>query len=218
MHSYVATRVDRIKVTALLAVIATALFVLFGFGLETAGVRLPYWLSSPGVLAFFTGVFVLYDRVLWKRRILGRPMSPLPDLSGHWEGHVTIEAGQRRREEEPDRIPCRVQVEQTWSRMLITFETAFTRSDSLSATIVGPREAFSGLRYEYRVRPKPDSHYVEPMAEHSGLARIEPYGNDWTDLRGDFFNDRNYFRFGEYSMHRVPSKPDKPPWERPAAT
>lgn len=208
------TRVDRIRVSALLAVIATAMFLLFGVGLSQAGVDLPFWISSPGVLAFFSGVFLVYDRELWRTTVVGFRMSPLPDLNGYWEGHVTIESGPRRPEEgSAERIPCRVVVQQTWSKMLIQFETQFTRSDSLSATIVGPSEAFSGLRYEYRVRPKADSEYPGPMTEHSGLARIEPF-DSWLDMRGDFYNDRNYFRYGEYAMRRMDNRPAKPPWER----
>lgn len=213
MHYYVSTRIDRIRVTATLAVISTAIFLLFGATLKAASVTIPYWISSPGVLAVFTGVFLLYDRVLWRIRVLGLPFSPLPDMNGYWEGHVTIEGGEIRNEEKgADKIPCQVTVEQTWSRMLIQFETQFTKSDSLSATVVGPQEALQGLRYEYRVRPKLERGYGEQMPEHSGFARLEP-SPGWDDLRGDFYNDRHYRRFGQYAMKRVRERPKKAPWE-----
>jgi predicted pore-forming effector associated with SMODS systems len=215
MHEYLATSVDRTTIIARLAILATALFLGLGWVLHAAGVHPPFWLSPPGVLAFFAIVFRLYDRVLWRRKVFGWRLSTIPDVNGYWEGFITIEEGERRPEEErAERIPCRVQFHQTWSRMRHTFETPFTRAESSSATIVGAEQARSGLHYEYETRPKADSE--EPgMGVHSGTARLEPASHgDWSHLVGDFFNDRHYRRYGQYDIHRLAEEPADAPWDR----
>src|SRR5215472_1013490 len=207
MHEYTAIGVDRTRTIALLAVCATAIFLAIGWLIDSTRVRLPFWLSSPGALLWFALLFKAYDQYLWRISPLGFHLSKIPDLTGSWEGFITIEAGEHRAEE-PEHIPCRVRFEQTWTRLRHSFETQFTNAESTSATIIISGQAWSGLHYEYETRPKPGSQYEAGMGVHHGTARLEPSGEgDWTRLTGEFFNDRNYFRFGRYDIHRQTSQP-----------
>lgn len=89
----------------------------------------------------------------------------------------------------------------------------------MPATVIITGQSWSGVHYEYETQPKLGSHYEAGMGVHHGTARLKPSnGDDWERLTGEYFNDRNYFRFGRYDIERLKAKPAKPPWERASAT
>lgn len=217
MHSYASGLTNRTRVIYFEAVIAIAAFFFLGLLLHLSGHSLPFYVSAPSSGLFFSLIFAVYDRFLWRAHWLGLRFSRVADLNGDYVGYIVIQAG--RRAQETDRMPCRMRIRQSWSKISIDFETAFSRSRSSMAAIDDGESLhphISGLRYYYHVEPKAENS-IKGMGGHSGLARLTPQNASWSVLDGDWFSDRGYHRFGPIHLERQPGGADVSDWLRSAA-
>ncbi|HEU4975759.1 MAG TPA: hypothetical protein VFT50_11760 [Baekduia sp.] len=197
-HPYSAVMVDRTRAIFIAALAGVVIFAAIGYGIEKSAWQPPFWLTTPSAGLFFGLFFGMYDRVLWRKSIFGFPLSQVPDLRGRWTGEISIEAGPRRREEQLlENIPCFVTVTQSWTRMVVRFETPFSTSVSSMAAILDGE-----FHYEYAVQPKVGTSYPKDMNNHGGMARMRFDARLPKRMSGHFFNDQNYQRFGRYELRR----------------
>jgi hypothetical protein len=199
VHEYVATTVQRHVVIGKLAFIAFVASV--GLGWVFHQLKLPTYIAPPAGTVAFGVIFWLYDQLLWKVKIWKFRVSGIPDLRGTWKGTIDI----RRGEEVSDGVECTVTVKQTWRTISIEFATTDTSSHSLMAKI-GTRSE-GGLHYEYAVHAYPGARLEkdskEKMIDHGGTARLKPENDDWTSLKGGYYNDEGFHRWGTYTLNRV---------------
>jgi hypothetical protein len=200
MHEYVTTMESRPKIIAYLAFFSVAISIGIGGLLHKLhGFPLAPYVAPPGAITVFAFTFWIYDRLLWRASLFGWRLSPIPDLNGSWTGKVDI----RKPDQARTRHKCKVEIRQTWTRISISFETHFTRSTSIMASIGPKEESNGGLRYEYDVTPKPGIRGPEEtVARHFGMALLLPVESNWSDLTGEFYNDRSFQRWGVYTMKR----------------
>lgn len=202
MHEYVSTMVDRNETVFWIALIAVGASIGAGVLLRSVGVDPPTYLAPPGVLTIFGFFFGLYNRWLWTLGIRGHRLSKIPDLNGSWQGTVDIRSHEGAIVAAA--LACTITIDQTWSRISIYFDTEFTRSTSVMASLGSKEEPHGGLRYEYDVTPKPGAEAPEgvDLNRHFGMARLQPVKSDWDRLTGEFYNDRSYQRWGVYKMEK----------------
>jgi hypothetical protein len=200
MHLYTAENENRVRILGIIGAVATVASIGVGGLFHAADLTLPAWLGPPGALGLFSGLFWLYNRYLWRWQVGGIRMSAIPVLTGSWLGEIEIEGGS-----ESVRLPCLVQLSQTWLQMSVRFHTRASSSVSFSATVRGEGTAFGDFRYEYRVEPR-TGHVVQGMTSHDGVARLRRTSPDWSAMQGDFFNDAAFQRYGSYEL-RHQAKP-----------
>lgn len=204
MHEYVATMVERPKIVFRIALISIGMMVGAGLLLRLVSDALPVFVTPPGALVVFGVIFGLYDRFLWKWKVWRFRLSAIPNLNGRWRGTVDLRPVSRLRCVKSR--DCTITVHQTWSRISIDFESDFSRSTSVMASLGEKSEPHGGLRYEYDVTPMPGAETPEgkDVSRHFGVARLQPLGVNWAELSGDYYNDRSYQRWGVYKLKKDP--------------
>ncbi len=204
MHPYSITNGSRHKTIMYLTLVSVALAT--GAGALIAGAGLSSFIGAPTGAAIFGGVFLLFDRYLWRISVLGLSLTPIPDLNGAWSGKIDLREGKGAGSKFLEEETCTVRIQQTWSRISIGFSThEATRSSSVMASLGPPEDNNGGLRYEYDVTPKPGG---RPLAQretvrHLGTAHLSPESNrDWRELNGDYYNDKDSQLWGTYHLTR----------------
>ncbi len=201
MHEYVSTYVERHKWVASLTLAAVA--ASFGIGALFHHLDLPTAVAPPTALTLFSAIFALFNLFLWRLAIRGHTIGRIPDLRGKWEGKIDIREG---RDGDPsEKIPCTVEIKQTWTRISIEFKTKSphnTHSNSVMASL-GPRSK-GGFHYEYDVDTDHGTKRGEsPTAKaerHYGTAHLAPVDDTWKAMTGKFYNDEAFQRWGNYEL------------------
>jgi hypothetical protein len=204
VHEYVSTTVQRHLVIRNLAFVSFA--ISFGLGWLFHQFELPIYIAPPAGTVAFGAIFWLYDRYLWRLSFRGHSVSGIPNLNGTWKGKIDIRQGHDS-SKQPAVHDCTVKITQSWRVISIEFETNETSSHSVMAKI--GRKTEGGLHYEYEVNADSDAHLeegsTEKVVDHSGTAHLRPEDDAWTRLKGGFYNDHGFHRWGNYSLTRVPT-------------
>ena len=154
MHSYATSSNERFNVHKWLAFLSVLLALTLNYGFDRlVGSRVVYvsWLLGPSsMLGTWALCYVVYDRWLWRFRLLGRqPLSAIPDLNGTWKGEIVSDTRKPGAQ-----VPAVLNIKQTWSRIRVKFESEGSVSFSRMAMInvVGSLE--EGLNYEFSNEPR----------------------------------------------------------------
>lgn len=205
----------------LLAFIAPAALIAIPIGL------IAHWAADlselvgliVGAVAGPLPIYVLlrwwFDHHLWNKAPLGVRLTGLPDLNGAWEGHVTIDPDEARAEElhilaGGDKLPCFATIEQSWTRISVTFETPFTSSLLTMAAVNNMNSpGRAGFHYEYLVIPRARSELArQNIGQHTGTAHLgwDADRPDVSRLTGLYYNGPAFLRYGELLLTRVDDK------------
>lgn len=178
----------RVPLYAGMAVVAVVL--AWGVVALTSKISWPQWLISPPSLAgTFAVVYALFDRVLWRTRLLhGAGIVKVADLSGIYDGSLVstfVDADQRRVER-----AVTFTIKQTWTRICIEMDVRSETSSSMSTSALGAVRCEGDtavLTYIYRNRVNPGVADAD-MGDHEGAAelRIKRDGG----IAGRYFNSR----------------------------
>jgi hypothetical protein len=137
-HTYSTDSTERHYIPFFIAVTAIgATFTIFHF-IERYQIEVPWWATPPiDTMAFYGLFYELFDRWVWKRRWLRTlGVVKVPNLSGTWTGQVQpietngISAGLGIN------ANLNIQIEQTWTTMLIRGDANLSSSHSLSASLI----------------------------------------------------------------------------------
>jgi len=201
VHEYVSTYVERHKWVASLTLAAVA--ASFGIGALFHHLDLPTTIAPPTALTLFGAIFALFNLFLWRLAIRGHTLGRIPNLRGTWQGTIDIRKG--RYGDPSEKIPCTVEIKQTWSRISIEFRTENTHSSSVMASLRPWSKG--GLHYEYDVdtdRGAKRGQSPTARAErHYGTAHLLPVDDTWEAMTGKFYNDEAFQRWGNYELTRV---------------
>jgi hypothetical protein len=138
----------------------------------------PWWLDTPAVVGFYTMLWQVYDRLLWRAGAAGRTVSGVPDISGTWSGKVQSSF----RPGNP--YPATLSIRQTSSRILIELTTDRSQSHSRLAMICAAPGPDQGLHYVYENQPDP----LTGICRHGGSATLRQ-SPDGRTLTGYYFTD-----------------------------
>lgn len=205
MHSY-ATSSSRHRLIAYLAIGSAVAAAGVGSALQDVSLPGGITVGAPSAVIFFTLVFFLFDRYVWRVSVWGHNLTATPDLNGIWTGEIDIRKGKGWAERRLASHSCQVRITQTWTQISIRFETESTLSNSLMASLGPPGPEGGGLRYEYDVELKPGAKSLAggEGVRHRGMAQLSPKrGNDWKILEGKYYNDQEHQRWGLYKLERL---------------
>lgn len=197
MHTYSTDNDLRPKIYGGLALIAYGITILVELATSALSTILPF---AAGVVVSwglaFAFVWKIHDRWFWKTRIaqvLG--ITRVPNLNGKWEGYiVTSYKGEIPDEAlHPDNDPSKdgqkllswLDIDQTWRKINVHFETTQTPSDSNGATMLIEEGKWPSLSYQYENEGSP---LVEGLDMHFGTASLEYRNGGETDtLEGLYY-------------------------------
>ncbi len=195
MHPYATNPDERRYILVALVVLG----ILAAYGLHTAlstlQISAPWWLEVPSFLGFYGLLYVIFDRHLWKNRLVRRLGNVrTPNLNGTWDGHLTSSFDDGATKHEGT-----IKITQTWTRMGVTLEAQQSRSHSVVATFVID-DTDTVLTYEYLNEPM--SQAKKTMHIHRGTAWLfmQP---DSDTLQGRYYSGRGRQNFGSLRFTRV---------------
>ena len=158
MHSY--DLEGRGRIYAGLAVLSVLLVWLIDVGLDYASIDPPWWLSAPSFAGFYSILYWVFDRHIWRWRILRRlRLLSVPDLNGLWTGEIDSSFG-----EEGTNRDVKLNIMQRWSTIFVVLETDESRSRSQIAALKTQGIDRPELTYTYL--NEPHGRAPEPMQSH----------------------------------------------------
>jgi hypothetical protein len=184
MHPYSINSSERERVTCFIALVSTVAALLVNRFFVSHGTVLPWWLDAPSVTLIFGLLYSLFDRSVWRWRVLHRTgLICTPNLGGTWLGSVTssVDGGVECHE-------ATLVVEQHWTRISVSMKTAKSKSSSVVAAMIGETASRTTLCYEYRNEPVPCAE--KEMHAHRGSAQLT-IGRDSRVLEGEYYTGRD---------------------------
>lgn len=192
MHSYETD--GRGRVVAALTVGSLFLVWVLHLALEIIDFRPQWWLSVPSFAGFYSALYWLFDRYVWRwgaLRSVG--LLALPDLNGIWTGEVNSSYGR-----EGSTVSVSITILQRWSKLAITLETTDSRSRSIAATFRAEDAPRPELSYLYINEPKATA--PESMQTHRGTVSLGLSGDR---LEGDYYTGRGRREIGTLKLMRI---------------
>ena len=175
--------------------------------IAVAHLAVPWWLDAPSSLAFYGGLYTLFDKRLWRKAIARKlGLSKIPNLTGRWRGFLvsSYDAHQKRHE-------VILQIFQSWTQIAIYLTTETSISHSCAAVIQVDDPEGVSLIYQYENQPL--SYATESMHMHCGTAMLRLDGDT---LKGDYYAGRDRRTFGRICCWRDEGK-GRPRLVRPRA-
>ena len=192
MHSYDAE--GRWRVVAFLAGGSVLLVWLFHAGLGVIDFEPQWWLSVPSFAGVFSSLYWVFDRWVWKLRLLRKiGLIGIPDLNGIWEGQV-----ESSYQDGGAVYAVSIVIRQRWLHIAVTLETDYSRSRSIAASLRTDDTPNPELSYLYINEPKATA--VSTMNMHRGTTVIELKGDV---LEGDYYTGRGRMTFGAIKLTRA---------------
>lgn len=189
MHPYTVNSSERVKLTALIAILSVAI----AYALQEFIISSP-WIGPPSSITLFGLGFYLFDEYAWKHPWLHRSnVIHTPKLDGRWQGNVSSSYGGGTN------IPIDIIIEQKWTRLVVSLETETSKSRSQAAFIDVSMPSRPRITYVYNNQPNPSSQ--ESMAQHDGTANLELSSIDV--LTGQYYTGRGRTTIGSISLKRI---------------
>jgi len=193
MHPYATDSKERVSVVVALSFLSIGIMYGFHILLAKTGIQWPWWVEAPSVLSVFGGLYMLFDKRLWRLKWLQRiGVVKVPDLNGRWsvQGHSSTSN---------EDFTGEIHIRQTWTHIRITLETEHSRSHSLTASLLLEQPEGVTLNYEYRNEPKPSA--LCTMHAHRGTAVLRL--RDEGLLEGEYYSGRDRLNCGELRLRRI---------------
>jgi hypothetical protein len=201
MHGYSTDSGEKKIVSLLLASGAIALAWVSSRILAVMHISVPWWLDAPSSLAFYGALYSLFDRYLWRNRLVSKlGLVRIPNLAGQWDGYlVSSFDGHEKRHH------LVISIFQSWTHIAIFLTTTTSVSRSCAAVIqIDDPEGIS-LTYQYQNQPLADA--MKTMHMHYGTAMLTVSNGNC--LVGDYYAGRDRRTFGRIYCRRQLRSPQK---------
>ena len=194
MHAY-STNDSRVRIYAYIATVSVLISILVTYILGTT-LDHNWLISSPALVGIYLVVYQLFDRWLWRWRLLSQiGIVNERDISGTYKGNLVTNYEQRK-----NPLLVKITIDQNWSKILICFETGEKRttSTSLIAHYEGVSKNLVRLTYTYRSKINAGIADAD-MEDNEGTAelRIKPDGS----VEGNYFSSRP--RKGTFTLKKT---------------
>ena len=192
MHPYEVA--GQAKVVVALAAASILIVWLIHVVLDVIDFDPEWWLSVPSFAGFYSGLYWLFDRYVWKLGLLRKlNLVQLPDLNGKWVGEVTSSYNRGGSAQ-----PVSVVILQRWSKIFVKLESEQSRSWSITASLKTDDLPNPELSYQYVNEPK--SNAPGTMEMHRGTATLELSGSE---LEGDYYTGRGRGEVGTIKLRKA---------------
>jgi hypothetical protein len=194
MHAYATDSNERQTIPLIIAAVSVASAWLLNRALFLTGIAVPWWVDSPSVMGFYGVWYSIFEKWLW-RTTLSRKLGlvRVPDLNGTWKGTASSSYDDFST---PHQVTGRIQ--QHWSRVSVTLESAESKSESRTATIMTEASGETLLSYEYWNEPK--AHATATLQPTRGTACLNVTKNH---LEGQYYTGRGRQNYGNLSLDKA---------------
>lgn len=183
MHGYSTDSNERRFVPLLLAALAIVCAWAFSKLMAVLHFSVPWWLDAPSSLAFYGVLYALFDKHLWRNRVVHKlGLSRIPNLTGRWCGFLVSSY-----DDHAKRYDVLLQIFQSWTQISIYFTTMTSMSRSCVAEIQVANLEGVSLIYQYENQPL--SYAVKSMHMHYGTAML--HLSDEDTLTGEYYTGRD---------------------------
>ena len=203
MHGYSTDSGERRVVPLLLASAAITLAWASSKILAVMHFSLPWWVDAPSTLGFYGALYTLFDRNLWKNRLLRKVgLVRVPNLTGRWHGYLisSFDAHVKRRD-------LMINIFQSWTQIAVFLTTTSSISRSCAAVIQVDDPDGLSLTYQYQNQPLANA--MKTMHMHYGTAMLRMSDDD--SLTGDYYAGRDRRTFGRICCRKEHSTAARPP-------
>ena len=192
MHSYDAQ--GRQWVYLGIALLSVPPVWMVASALEAVRVDPAWWVTTPSFGAFYTVLFWMFDRHIWRFKSLHRAgLMKIPNLNGRWVGSADSSYGNGGSTQ-----PVSISITQTWTRITIRLDSDHSSSYSEAGAIRNLDLDTPELVYMYWNEPK--SHAIDSMEAHRGTVILELSGNA---LVGPYYTGRGRREIGTIKVARM---------------
>ena len=203
MHGYSTDSGERRVVPLLLASAAITLAWASSKILAVMHLSLPWWVDAPSTLGFYGALYTLFDRNLWKNRLLRKVgLVRVPNLTGRWHGYLisSFDGHVKRRD-------LMINIFQSWTQIAVFLTTKTSISRSCAAVIQVDEPAGLALISQYQNQPLANA--TRTMHMHFGTAMLRMSDDD--SLTGDYYAGRDRRTFGRICCRKEHSTAARPP-------
>jgi hypothetical protein len=184
VHPYATDSDERRRLPLYMVGLAILLAWALNRGMEAADVSLPWWIDAPSVAGFYGLLYLAFDKLVWKLRLVRRVgLVKVPDLNGTWVGTVNPSGG-----EHPYEHQATMEIAQTWRHLCVRLSTANSGSRSVIGALITEEAGEAALTYEYI--NEPGAHAADNMHMHRGTARLRLTGGG-VILEGEYYTGRD---------------------------
>ncbi|MDL0136982.1 hypothetical protein PNP85_09485 [Halobacterium salinarum] len=157
-----------------------------------------------------TVVYLLVSKVLWNIYPISLLIGSPPDLSGEWEGHLYTDTDEYDSEDVVGtdelgyglvKMNAKMDIDQSWDRIRVTFEGPNSTSDSTGATILTDDGGTPTVTYNFD-NPGNDLH--DELESHAGTTTLK-YDSDSETLKGTYYTGPNRENYGRIEVERAAS-------------
>jgi predicted pore-forming effector associated with SMODS systems len=194
MHGYSTDSSERRVVPLLLALLSITSAWVSSRLLAAAHLSVPWWLDAPSILAFYGLLYGLFERFLWRSRLVHKlGLVRIPNLMGRWRGYlITSFDGHAKRH------ALVIHIFQSWTQISVFLTTATSMSRSCVAVIQVDHPEGVTLIYQYQSQPLANAE--KTMHMHYGTAMLRLSDGDC--LAGDYYAGRDRRTFGRICCKR----------------
>jgi SMODS-associating 2TM, beta-strand rich effector domain len=194
LHSYSTNSKGKASSFAWLFAFSVLLAWILGVLIKFFKIDIPWWLDMPSVVGFYALLFKIFDQHLWKRKILGKKMSDIPNLQGTWVGMVN--SSYNGGTITPNIV---IHIHQTWTETIIKTDSGNSTSYSVMAAINTLQSEYV-LQHVYKNEPSGLS--TNSMNSHLGSVHLS-LSPDERELKGIYFTGRGRETHGDMKFTRV---------------
>jgi len=172
------------------------LVIVISLGYEYSAMGI--YKSAPVVFMIVSAAIFVFDRWLWKIRILHPWFVPTPNLNGTFMGTLQSSWVDPTSDLRKSLIDTFIVVRQTAFTIHIRLYTAESESVSLSSLFVKSDDSRQDLMFMYRNEPKQSKRSKSPIHYGGGILKIS---QDHSQLVGNYWTDRK--TVGDMNFTRI---------------
>ena len=200
MHGYSTDSGERKVVPFLLAIVAVSLAWFSFRAIAAVHISVPWWFDAPSLMAFYGVLYTLFDKYLWRSRLVTKlRLARIPYLGGRWYGYlISSFDGHVKRQ------GLVIQIFQSWTHIAVFLTTTTSMSRSCAAMIQVDDPEGVVLIYQYQNQPLADATRTMHMHFGTAMLRVSEDGC----LVGDYYAGRDRRTFGRICCRRVLAAPE----------
>ncbi len=180
--------INRVQISALVIVPLTTVVI----SLWLAGEPLSWnWLKSFGSSVSVTaGVLVLFDRWVWKLRILQGWFVKRPILVGDWKLNIESLWVDTQTKSSPDSIEAKATIRQTYTKLHLHLETQESSGDFIASRIISKEDGTYQITGIFRNQPRISKQ--DNSRTHLGAVILDVLGEPSSPdtFKGHYWTDR----------------------------
>ena len=192
MHPYATDSSERKNVVFGLAILSVAVSYGLHLVLGKLNFRWPWWMETPSFIGIFGLFYEIFNSSLWRVKLLRKlGIVRIPDLSGKWK----VEGYSAKRKEN---FNAEIEIKQTWTKISIVMESKFSKSHSITASILTHQPGGYMISYEYVNEPRANA--LPTMHSHRGTAIL--YLKNENLIEGEYYSGRDRENYGTLILKR----------------